>query len=744
MTAMLLTTVGRLGHWLREGRRPPVADGVLPAQVPVLRDAPPTPSAGHGGPGHTSPWYATLWLTGVDYFSSLGYAPGLAVLAAGYVAPVATLILVAVTFLAALPVYAMVAKHSPDGEGSIKMIERLTGGWGRLGWIGKALVLTLLGFAMTDFVITITLSAADATHHILENPFLAPHVPRGPVGVTALLVIGLCLVFLKGFKEAIGLSVAIALPYMVFNAIIIGAGVARLAAQPELLQAWLAKVQAFDVAALRAQLTRMSADGAGPVAHLDGGGTLMLVAVCLLVFPKLALGMSGFETGVSVMPHVSARSADERVRNARKMLATAATLMCVELVGANLVATVLIPAQEFAAATATSHAGKASGRALAYLAHELLGAGFGSVYDVLTVAILWFAGASAMAGLLAILPRYLPRFGMSPSWLEFRRPLVLVITAVCLAVNWIFSADVEKQGGAYATGVLVLMASGAFAVLLAERGRLLRSWVFAAILLVFAYVLVVNVAERPDGIKIAGVFVAMVVLASVVSRWYRASELRVCGVRYRDADSEALWNELAGSGDVVVIPQRTNSPDARRKSGARALQLGNGASQRHAFLHVNLLADPSQFDSPIEIAVTRHDAWYVIEVSNAVAVANAIAFVALRLGARDVVIGLLDSGTPVLNSLMYLVFGTGEVGYAVRAIFMRLREETLQRTYAARAEFDRRRDVQERELLRKALLLDDADRSERMAAMFQDELRAFEAQVAKAPRMPRLLLFDGE
>ncbi len=744
MIATLLATSGWLGHWLREGRKPPVADGILPAQVPVLRDSRDAPQPVHGGHTHSSPWYATLWLTGVDYFSSLGYAPGLAVMAAGYVAPLATLILVAVTFLAALPVYAMVAKHSPDGEGSIKMIERLTGGWGRLGWIGKALVLTLLGFAMTDFVITITLSAADATHHILENPFLAPHVPKGPVTVTALLVGGLCLVFLKGFKEAIGLSVAIALPYMVLNAIVIWAGMEQVLARPELVQAWVAKVQAFDTAALRTQLLKMSAEGAGPVEHLGGGGVMMLVAVCLLVFPKLALGMSGFETGVSVMPHVSASTAAQRVRNTRKMLAAAAIIMCVELLGANFIATLVIPESEFFAKTATAPAGKATGRALAYLAHDLLGSGFGSVYDVFTVAILWFAGSSAMAGLLAILPRYLPRFGMSPSWLEFRRPLVLVITTVCLVVNWAFDADVEKQGGAYATGVLVLMASGAFAVMLAERERAGRSWIFGAILLVFGYVLVVNVAERPDGIKIAGIFVAMVVIASLGSRWYRASELRVCGVRYRDEPSEALWNELSAAGDVVVIPQRTNSPDARRKTGARSLLLGNNGNVRYAFLHVNLLADPSQFDSPVEIAVTRDEDFYVIEVSNAVAVANAIAFVALRLNARDVIIGLLDSGTPVSNSLMYLVFGTGEVGYAVRAIFVRLREESLMRTFALRAEFDRKRDIQEKELLRDALLLDDSDRAERTKAMFREELENFEAQVAKAPHMPRLILFDGK
>ena len=66
------------------------------------------------------------------------------------------------------------------------------------------------------------------------------------------------------------------------------------------------------------------------------------------------------------------------------------------------------------------------------------------------------------------------------------------------------------------------------------------------------------------------------------------------------------------------------------------------------------------------------------------------------------------------------------------------------RTFALRAEFDRKRDIQEKELLRDALLLDDSDRAERTKAMFREELENFEAQVAKAPHMPRLILFDGK
>ncbi|MGH9760320.1 MAG: hypothetical protein ACREAC_05690, partial [Blastocatellia bacterium] len=179
------------------------------------------------------PWYLVIWLTGVDYFSTLGYQPGIALIAAGALSPLATGVLVGVTLIGALPVYAQVAGKSYAGQGSIAMLENLLS-----GWTGKIFVLVLLGFAGTDFVITMTLSASDAARHAVENPYLSPFVGHANVALTLGLLALLAIVFLKGFREAIGFAAASTIPYLLLNVIVLVKGGIEIAHRPDLLSHW--------------------------------------------------------------------------------------------------------------------------------------------------------------------------------------------------------------------------------------------------------------------------------------------------------------------------------------------------------------------------------------------------------------------------------------------------------------------------------------------------------------------------
>ncbi|SFN68991.1 MULTISPECIES: APC family permease [unclassified Streptomyces] len=618
---------------------------------------------GHKGP-HAEPepphkgqrWWRVMCLTGVDYFSTLGYQPGIAALAAGLLSPVATIVLVVVTLAGALPVYRRVAEESPHGQGSISMLERLL-----TFWKGKLFVLTLLGFAATDFLITITLSAADASTHLVENPHLSEALHDKQLLITLILIALLGAVFLKGFLEAIGVAVALVGAYLALNVVVVVVGLWHVITEGHVITDWSTALTA------------------------EHGNVFVMIGVALIVFPKLALGLSGFETGVAVMPHVQGDEGDTeenpkgRIRDTKKLLTAAAVIMSVFLVTTSFITTLLIPEKEF------EDGGDANGRALAYLAHDYLGNAFGTLYDIATIAILWFAGASAMAGLLNLMPRYLPRYGMAPHWARAVRPMVIVFTLVGFLVTWIFDADVDAQGGAYATGVLVLISSAAIAVTIAARKAGQRGWTiaFAVISAVFLYTTVLNVIERPDGVKIGACFIAGIMLVSFLSRLARAFELRVTSVELDDM-AERFVRDMSHRRIRFIA----NEPDRRDKAEYRdkieQIRQDNDMPEQEDFVFVEVtVTDPSEFEAGLTVrGEVLHDRYRVLTLESS-SIPNSLA--ALLLHVRDStgrtphIYFEWTEGNPFANFLRFLLFGQGEVAPVTREVLREVEPDRARR-----------------------------------------------------------------
>ena len=319
---------------------------------------------------------------------------------------------------------------------------------------------------------------------------------------------------------------------------------------------------------------------------------------------------------------------------------------------------------------------------MAFLAYRYFGKCFGTVYDISTIAILWFAGASAMAGLLNLIPRYLPRFGMAPRWMVYSRPLVLVLLIIDLAVTIFFSADVDRQSGAYATGVLVVILSAAIAAAIAltrERREMaattgvpvrginlgaIYSWLIA---IVFAYALIENVRERPDGLIIGSIFTVSLIIVCFISRYQRLGELRVRHLTFYDKGCAELWEKILQLRPNIVAVDSFNTGKfaAQRQEIARHYKTEGPM----VFIHVTLLDNRSDFYEAPLVRIRQLGEDYSIEVMEATVIANTIVYVALIAKARAIFLRL--KGEPSLGqALRYFLFGTGAIGLRVHEVLM--------------------------------------------------------------------------
>jgi hypothetical protein len=663
------------------------------------------PAPGRKGPAKTSqPEYYWVWVTcllGVDYFSTLAYQPSITFGAAGRLGPLATVVVVLVTLFGALPVYFYVAGKSSRGQGSIALLERLV-----RGWAGKTLVLFLLGFAATDFVMIKSLSLADAAQHVTHDSYLesqhtlrdlttdlrawaAAHAGETVTSyfneqliVTILLgLIGFWFwwILRRGFdRNVLVWAVPVVLAYLILNGIVLGAGCWYLWDHPERLQTWWEQIE--------------SGNWAMQAPFWAGPNWPSIAILCLLLLPQLSLGLSGFELSLILMPQVRGKPDDQeehprsRIRNTRKVLISAALIMSVYLLAAALVTTILIPE------SALIGSGPANNRALAYLAHggemaahasggaenlsPLFGPAFGAVYDIVTVLLLTLAGTSVMTALAGLLPTFLLRFGMELGWTARWGVMLAIFALVNLAVTLYFRADVEDQRGAYATGVLVLMSSASIVTALDRReakrarGKRRSAWYFTLIAVIFSATAAAVIVTAPTGLLIAFGFIVAVLSMSVVIRAVRSDELRTVGYDFASPGAQAMWEELRILDFPVLVPRRPGLRDRDEKEAHIRRDHSLDPNAVIVFLEIEV-DDPSNFLQQLMIDVEKEHKRYVIHVSRCVSVAHAISAIAMEMSKESKPPSLHFGWTDMdglAASWSYFAMGEGNIPLKVREL----------------------------------------------------------------------------
>jgi hypothetical protein len=327
---------------------------------------------------------------------------------------------------------------------------------------------------------------------------------------------------------------------------------------------------------------------------------------------------------------------------------------------------------------------KAANRALAYIAHgespvkisPLFGSVFGTIYYISTVVILWFAGASAMAGLLNLVPQYLPRYGMAPEWAAATRPLVMLFTLVNLVVTWIFNADVLAQGAAYATGVLVLMSSAAIATVIevyrTRSGSWIRRWPwgYSMIGVLFLYTTITVIIERPGGMKIASCFILAIMVSSLWSRTMRSTELRFTGFRYKNDESHFLWDSMRHLEFPILVPHRPGGRDLAEKEQSIRQEHHFTADDPIVFIEVER-GDVSEFYQSPVLEVIQEGGRIILRFGKVASIPHVIAAVGLELSKTgrppEIHFGWSDE-SPMAANVSFVLFGEGNVPWMVREL----------------------------------------------------------------------------
>ena len=380
--------------------------------------------------------------------------------------------------------------------------------------------------------------------------------------------------------------------------------------------------------------------------------------------------------------------------------------MSVFLIGSSVVVACLVPPEHLTRVDAAGRENPdipakdllAKDRALAYLAHgenpdgrllPFFGEWFGTAYDLSTVVILWFAGASAMAGLVNLVPRYLPGYGMAPEWARATRPLVLLLTVVNIVVTVIFRASVEAQGAAYATGVLVLITSACVASVIdlwgkrAGRWYARLPWGFVLITLVFAYTTAANVVEKPDGIKIAAFFIAAILLTSTWSRIARNWELRFGGFKLADPESQFLWDTIRHLEVTVLIPHRPGRRTLADKEAQIRREHRLSDDLMVVFVEVEL-ADASDFANEPVLKIEQEEGRYIMRITGAASIAHTLAAVGLEMAKvghpPEIHFGWSDE-TLWSGTLGFLLFGEGNVPILVRDLIRKAEPDESKRPF---------------------------------------------------------------